>query len=390
MAGLQIATQQLESIALNVADVAQLTPGVAQLSSNVGDIGMAPDYSKNALRNQMQDQHPLLTWLLNTPLSVQMRNASRQGLAQLRKDHQANEWRLQLPYTVGTLPPTDTTGECCWVPLDITKCGADVPLRLLCLKDCDQMLDNLINNTRQAGSNDLTGAFLRPGETVLAARKRMARASMAFFTAYNMILGVTSGGTQILKPFHGLLEVLEDPSIIKIVGTNTLAAFDSIYARLQFLGGGNHVFAVHPLTYQGIASLVQPGRNGSLPEGWTKNGDSIVFHGISFIQDKIVPADVTGGVGEVWLLEGNSTGAYTGTNLAPTDNFIRHSESHTNDPDQGCASECDYYYNYGAAFNNNSNMLAVVTDVPLNAAALGSTLQGLDGLIHPTTLVPMD
>ena len=358
-----------------------------QMSSNIGDVGISVDFSQNTLRNPMQNNHPLLAWLMNTTMSTMARNSRNRGLSSIHKDENG-DWQLMLPFSVYTLPPTDTQGACCWVPFDIAKCGGLVPLHMLCLKDCENIMDSLINMNRVGGGTDLIGQFLRQGETVQAARRRMARMSMSFFTARNVILGVSNAGTDVLKPFHGLLEVMEDVSVVKILGTDPLAAFDSLYCRLQVLGAGNYAIAVHPLTYQGIAAMVQPGRFDRLPDGWTRSGDTIRFRGIQFIQDKAVPVDLTGGVGEAWILDGETTGMYLATDLSPTDNFVRHGFASTDDPAQGCASECDFYYNLGAAFNNNPNRLAVITDIPLSANCLGTSLQGLDGLITPNTLVP--
>lgn len=377
-----VSNNDLSKKALDIAEI-------IKLSSNIGDIGIATDFSKNMLRNPVQDRHPLVVWLLNTAMSARMRNANRQGLAQIHKDADTNDWVLLMPYTVGTLPPEDTSNACCWVPLDIAKCGGKVPLKLLCLKDCDSIFDYLVNESRYAGSNDLVGYFLRQGESVKDARKRMARMSMSFFTAYNIILGTSTAGTGILKPFHGLLEVMENAAVIKISGTNILGAFDSLYCRLQVLTGGNYVIAVHPLTYQGIDSAVVPGRFNSLPSGWSRNGSELRFHDMRFIQDKTIPVDLTAGTGEAWLLDGDTTGVYMATDLAPTDRFIRHGFTSTDDPSKGCASECQFYYNFGAVFNNNPNRLAMITDIPLSANCIGNALQGLDGLVKPDTLVPM-
>lgn len=384
MVQLIVSNRDLDRVAFSATEI-------KKFSSNVGDIGMAPDFSNNTLRNVMQNEFPLLTWLWNTPLSNQMRNTAGVSNGNVHKDEETGEWMLMLPYTVGTLPPQDTSGSCCWVPFDIAKCGSKAPIRMLCLKDCDDILSNLINQTRRAGGNDLTGTFQNPGETVAAAKKRMARLSMAFLSARNMILGVSTSGTDVLKPFHGLVEVLENPAVIEILGTNILGAFDELGYRLRALGmNGNHVIAVHPFTLLGIEAVVKPGLNGQLPQHWTRNGDNLAFMGISFIPDKLVPVDVTAGTGEAWVIDGASTGIYTGTSLAPSDAFIRESFEHNDKPTEGCAGECTYYYNYGSTFTNNHNQLARIVDIPLHAGVLGNTLQGLEGLIQPTTLVPMD
>lgn len=361
---------------------------VAKLASNVGDIGIAPNFSQNQLANPIQNSFPLLTWLMNTSMSTMMRNANRRGDVVIRQDN-TGRWWIVLPYLAGTLPPEDTTNLCCWIPLDIAKCGDEAPLYLLCLKDCDNIMNNFVNQIRTGGSNDLTGYFLQPGETVKEAKTRMALQSMMFYTAWTAILGTTTSETALLKPFHGLLEVMEGSGVIKIAGTNVLSAMDALRCRLQVLGGSNFVLAMNPLVYYAVEAVVQPGQNGQLPAGWTRNGNDLRFNGYRIIQDKMVPVDLATNTGEIWVLDGDTTGLYLATDLAPAVGFRRNGFASTDDPTQGCASECDFYYNLGTAFNMNPNTLAVITDVPLNSACTGATMVGLDNLITPDTLVPM-
>lgn len=379
------------SLDANAVDVNALSEFVTNLSSNIGGVGIAPDYSNNQLRNPVTDPFPLVTWLRQTALSAQIRNGASRGLAAIHQDADGN-WVLMLPYTVGTKEPTATPNACCWVPLDIAKCGDEVPIRMLCLKDCDNILPNLINAGRRAGSNDLIGYFMRPGESVRQARRRMARTSMAYFTARNMILGLTTAETGFLKPFHGLLEVMEDVTVPHFLGTDILATFARLGCRLSILGGSNYIFAANPIMINTIAEAVQPGQFNTLPTGWTKSADgSVSFMGIRFLADKSIPVDLENGTGEIWLLNGNFVGAYMGTDLTVTNNdFIREGFTSTDDPNNGCASECTYYYNYGTVFKTNPNYLAVIQDVPISANCAGEALVGIDHLITPDTLVPMD
>jgi hypothetical protein len=380
-------TQVLENNAVDISTFAQL--------SNIGEIGMAPDFSQNQLANDFQNRFPLLDWLFGTPRSTQVQRAFNNGSAQI---HRSTDKKLNivLPWEVGTTLPEDTNNECCWTPLDIQKCGSEVPLMLLCLKDCDKILENLVWSTKRFGSNDLTGYFARQGETVKEARDRMARLSMAYFTSYNIINGTSTTGTTVLKPFHGLLEVMEDKSVIKILGSNILAAFDSLGCRLSVVGGTTSaydiVFAVHPLTYLAIKEVIVPGKfNGELPANWTKDANgNVMFMGHRFIEDKTVPVDVTKGVGDVWVIDGGSTGVVMGTDLIPSESFIRRTVATTDTPSDGCATECTFYYNFGAVFNTNPNRMAVITDIPLSANCLGATLNGLDSLITPQTIVPIN
>lgn len=361
---------------------------LVQLESNVGDVGMSIDYSINSLITELQNAYPLVNWLLNTPLSRRIRSSSRQGLAQMYKDEDG-DWLLMLPFQVYTLPPQDTSGACCWVPFDIAKCAATAPLRLLCLKDCYTILDRLINENRRAGATDLTNYFLRRGESVQNARIRMARLTMAFMTARNLILGVLDAGTETLKPFHGLVQVLENEAVINIDGSNILAAFASLGCRMSVLGGSqNYVFAVHPLTYESIKFAAAPDIYNRMPANWSRNanGDTF-FMGHQFITDKSVSLDLDIGLGEVWMLNGDHVGAYLATDLMPTRSFISNEFTGNDNPDDGCATECTYYWNYGTVFSDNPNYLAVITGIPILSACTES-LAGLDNLLQPDTLVP--
>lgn len=379
-------TQVLENNAVELSTFAQL--------SNIGEIGMSPDYSQNQLANDYQDKFPLVDWLRNTERTRQIQGALNNGTVQIHRGTDGN-LNIVLPWEVGTTLPEDTTNECCWTPLELAKCGKEVPLKLLCLKDCDKILENLVWGKKRFGSNDLIGAFAKRGETVKQARERMARRSMVYFSSYNIVNGTSTTGTSVLKPFHGLLEVVEDKTVIKILGNNILAAFDSLGCRLSVTGGTNSnydiVFAVHPLTYQAINAVVVPGKfNGELPTNWSRVNGELRFMGHRFIQDKTVPVDVTKGTGDVWMLDGGSVGLVMGTTLSPSEDFIRRTVATTDTPSDGCATECTFYYNFGAVFNTNPNRLAVITDVPLNSACLGATLNGLDALITPQTIVPIN
>lgn len=361
---------------------------VEKMESNVGDVGIGHDLSNNSLNTQLMNDHPLLDWLLNTPFARALRATTTRGLGSLYKDVESGIWTLQLPYTVYTLPPVDTSGACCWVPMDVAKCAATAPIYMLCLKDCYKIMDKLMNQIRRAGGNDLTNYFMRPGESAFAARRRMAGLTMAYLTAKNVILGVTSAGTETLKPFHGLLEVMENPAVINIDGGDILAAFQNLACRMRVLDGNNqYVFATNPLTYEAINQAITPDIRGMLPANWTRSGDTIRFMGIRIITDKVMPVDLNLGLGEVWLLEGTSTGAWLATSLIPGPGFRTEQADHNDVPADGCASECYYYWNLGTVANNNPYKLAVISGIPLPANC-ADALGGLDNLINPDTLVP--
>lgn len=359
--------------------------------SNVGTVGIGTDYSDNSPANPFQNVFPLVSWLMATPASRKMQNAMNRGAWSLSKKEDG-KFYIQLPFTYGTTEPKSTQGECCWVPLDLAKCGSNAPLALLCLKSCEPIMDNLVNETRKIKSNDMVCYFQREGETIKEAQKRMDLISMAYFTAINVILGTMATGTATLKPFHGLLEVMEDKAVIKIAGANVLSAFDSVGLRLAALGDGDYKFACHPLVLEGIKSVIVPGKfNGEYPDGWTKseNGE-ITFKGHGFVADKLVPCDITAGTGDVWVLEGNTVGLVMGTTFQPSEKFQRHTFGATDNPSEGCGTHCDYYYNFGCAFGTDANRLMVIQGIPMSAATLGDALNGLDLVLKPTTIVPIN
>ena len=363
---------------------------VSKYSSNIGFIGMDPHFENNQLANESQNEFPLVDWLMNTAMSRRARAEKNAGTWRIL-DGEDGKLYYQLPWTVGTTLPEDTTGECCWVPMELQKCGDKAPLNLLCLKYCEDLLRKLISDTTRFGSHDLIAPPLtREGQTINEAIENMNLMSMAWFTARNIILGTSTTGTATLKPFHGLMEVLEDPAVVKTVGANVLGAFESLGCRIANMGSGDFVFAVHPLVYEGISKEIVKGQFGEYPAGWNKtDAGNITFKGIGFIQDKLVPVDVTEGTGEVWLLDGQTVGVIMGTTLRPAEDFRREVFDANNKPESGCATECKYYYNYGTVFGTNADKLMVISGVPISSSCLGDALDGLDYMIKPQTLVPM-
>lgn len=376
--------------AINNSDLNRASSDLNVVTStlqNIGEIGRVPDFRNAMPRSPLQMQFPLYDWLRQTEFSRIMNTNP-----QIIRDPDTRELVLVLPYSYGTALPEDTTGKCCWVPFDLMKCGGKIPLRLLCLKDCEPILDQLVHARQGFGANDFAPSpFVEAGDTVASARRRMARYSMAFFTIRNVILGTTTTSTDVLKPFAGLLQVMENPAVIKIVGTNPLAAFDALSCRLSVLGtnSGEIVFALHPLVYQGIAKLIVRGKTNEYPNGWDVDvAGNIRFMTHRFIQDKLVPLDMESGTGDVWMLNSSAVGVHMGTTPQPEDSFIRTLFASTDTPADGCANECEFYYNYGAVASNNYNYLAVITRVPIGANCLGDSLFGLDALINPQTPIP--
>jgi len=338
-------------------------------------------------KTEIQNQNQLYNWLLNTSLSRRVRGMinSNDGMCILHKDATSGEYVIEIPQTFWSELPVSTANECCWQPFDFAKCGTNVPVKRLCLKDCISIDDEILGGVLRV--NAAYRPYASRGEKFNTIRKRIAKVSMAYLTAYNVILGTDNNTTDILKPFHGLLQIMANPAIAKLDGTDILSAFDSLYCRLILLGNTDVVIAVHPVIYSSILSVIRVGQYGDLPLGWTRNGDDIRFHGIRFIQDKRVPLDTAAGTGEAWVLSGDAVGLWMVTDLMPADRFIKESGHKEESLQDGCGSECTFYYNYGAAFNNNANKLALITNIPVSAYCAKS-ISDLDAVVNPKTLIP--
>lgn len=337
------------------------------------------------VRTALQTRHPLYAWLVGTELSRRVRNDvnGANGNCFLQKDEDG--YLIKVPGTFWSLEPTDTSEECCWVPLDFAKCSGNVPVRRLCLKDCDSVDDELMGRFLRVGSN--YGGVARKGETYAETKKRIARLSMAYLTVKNIMFGRIGQTTAVLKEFHGLFDVMSNAAVVSIAGTNVLSAFDSLWCRLSLLGSTNGmVFGLNEIVYNSLLDSVVPGQFGELPGGWTRNGDELRFHNIPFIRDE-VPVDLEAGTGEIWLLTSDAVGVWLATDLMPRDAFIKESGHQEGTLANGCGSACTYYYNYGAVFNNNANRIAKIVDVPISASCMATT-GDLGAIIMPNTLIP--
>ena len=257
----------LESVAVDRKDLATNIADVAQ--DCIGDLDIA---------SEIQNRFPVVSRLLATRMSREMRNRASAGLINTHKATigEATKWVLEIPRTIYTTEPTSTANECCWVPFDFDKCGENVPLNLLCLKDCESIEDSIMNNIVRFGARDAVPGIASAGDRLGDVKLRVDRLSMAFFTAKNILLGIDNTYTATLKPFHGVLSVLENPAVSHINGTNILEAFDLLGCRLAVVGGSQW-FAVHPMIYAAIDAAVYPDERGNLPAGWSK------ANGLSFM-----------------------------------------------------------------------------------------------------------
>lgn len=377
---------------INVSNAAleQAAVDVKQLASNFADIAAGCDCSLDGatLASQMALRFPMVDWGLNTAMARTARNAStgadgRLNLNFFSKDANG-KWNMKVPGNVWTLPQTSPDTECCWEPFDFDKCCGEVPLNLLCLKDCDSMADIMMYDTLRITRGEAVRGISNVGERVSTVNRRIADLSFAFYLNYTASLGMDGVYTDILKPFHGVLDVMNNPAIMTIAATSILTAFEELDCYM-FAGemSGDYRFFMHPLILRSVERAVRPNQSGELPTGWSRSGGALRFNGIPLVGDKTIPMDPVTGYGEIWLLEGNSFGIFLVRDLY---NPYRR-ESGLDTSIDNCGTECRYEYNMGAAFNNNSDKLAKIINVPIDRVCMG-VIGGMDSLLRPKTLIP--
>lgn len=356
-----------------------------KLASNfidiISDCESLEDFS---LRNELQRYSELATWLLNTSFARLMRRRSTDPQMLVKSDKEGVEWEMKVPGTVWTLEPANNGADCCWTIPDFAKCSGDVPLDFVCLKDCDKIFDYMVMDRLRINQKSRLEGFAREGETINQVENRIRHLWMAFYTLHTMILGTRATSDNITKPFHGLLEVMQNDAIISMSGANILGAFDSLGCRLDVLGGDGWVFALHPLIMNALRAVVVADERGNYPNGWSRSGDTLRFKGHGFIEDKLVPIDMENLTGDIWVLDGSAVGAFLGYNIG--DEMEIRNDFTEQTKEEGCAQLCTYLYNFGTVASNNANRLMVISNVPVSSAC--TEIADLASLIVPTTLVP--
>ena len=370
--------QMLDARAVSPDDLVKLSTNFIDIISDCEGID---DFT---VRNALEDYYPLVNWLLNTPFARTMRARSTDPQKFHKSATEGVEWEMDIPGTVYTLEPQNNAEDCCWTMPDFAKCAGNVPLYMACLKDCDKIFDQMIMERLRINERTDLAGIARTGESVDTVNERLRKVWFAFYLAHTAVLGTSATSDNITKPFHGLLEVLQNPAVISVSGTNPLAAFDSVGCRLDVLGIESGVFALNPLIYGTLLRTIVPNENGLYPADWTRNGDELRFKGIGFLRDKLVPVDMEAGTGDIWFIDGGSTGLFFGYNL--NDPYEIRNDYTEQTLANGCGQVCTYLYNFGTVANNNANRLMVISDVPVSSAC--TEIADLAALINPTTLIP--
>ena len=72
---------------------------VSKYSSNIGFIGMNPNFENNQLANALQNEFPLVDWLMNTAMSRRANSEKNAGTWRIL-DGEDGKLYYQLPWTV--------------------------------------------------------------------------------------------------------------------------------------------------------------------------------------------------------------------------------------------------------------------------------------------------
>lgn len=371
---------------MNLGETRGVTPQeMMKLSTNFIDIiSDCEGLDDFTVRNALEDRYPLVAWLLNTPFARLLRSRSTDPQKFHRSADENVEWEMEVPGTIWTLEPSNEGTDCCWTMPDFAKCSSVVPMYMLCLKDCDKIFDQMIMERLRINERTDLAGIARSGDTLDEVNHRLRIMWFAFYLAHTAIHGTSTTSDNITKPFHGLLEVLQNDAVISISGANVLAAFASMGCRLDVLGGSDYIFATNPLIYRSLLNVIVADDAGRYPAGWTRSGDTIRFHGIGFLQDKLVPVDMAAGTGDIWLLSGDAVGLFFGYNLNSP--YTIRNDFTEQTLENGCGQVCTYLYNFGTVASNNANRLMIVSDVPISSAC--TEIADLAALINPTTLIP--
>lgn len=369
----------------NINALAKHAVDMQALASNFVDIiSDCESLDTFSLRNALQDRYPLAVWLMGTRFSSVLRGAEEDPQRFHHGTGEEAQWVMEVPGTVYTLAPVNSGEDCCWTIPDFAKCAGSVPMAFVCLKDCDNIFDSLVFNKLRINRKAALERFANEGETIADVENRIRHLWMAFYTMHTVILGTMATSDNIVKPFHGLLEVMQNDAVISIVGANILAAFDSIACRLAVLGGSDWAFAVNPLIYRSIKEAVKPDERGNLPSGWAYDADGkLTFEGVGFIEDTLVPVDMEEMTGDIWLIDGEATGLYLAYDLG---NEAERNTFAEETLDDGCGTDCHFLYNFGTVANNNANRVMVISGVPVSDAC--TEIADLAELINPGTLIP--
>lgn len=358
-----------------------------------GPIGLSRDFSKA--------QPSLGDFRLTSPMvSALLESIGNSSIGDFQKDPTTGKWKV-VGYTWGTSDPDDGEG-CCFVPFELQACKDEAEVYFLCLKDCETVLDKMMNKALGFKGTDLLNYFQRAGMTYDESLKFMAWYSFAYRTQRVIAQGLTNlSGVPGLRPFHGVAEVMSHPAVTPLRGTDILGGFAQAGCVIDVLNAGgstNYAIFVHPLGFAAIDEVVTEGRNGKLPSGWSRGsfgtfqGQAITlqYKGIPVVKDPYVPKDLeTNNTFEAWIIDLSTTRAsMVHQDLMIPESAIRTSE--TLDPDDNCTMVvCDMYENAGVVHSSNYARNILIADMPLGSNCSAGVFTRIQNAIDGAVPFPM-
>lgn len=303
-------------------------------------------------------------------------------------------------YRWNTTTPTDNGTDCCFIPQELNACQVEgTGVDYLCLQDCEDRLDYLMNLKGGYESNDLTNYFERLGWNYEQARDFLARCSFAFYTIRTAMISDPTATGNGLRPFNSLAYLMSNAQVIAFNGANPLVAFKMLARRLMFIreygstetNQTSYFFALHPLTLAGLSDHVKKDKFGNYPDGWVVGADGMVtsYNGIPFVTSLYIPVDdKTSSTGTIYVIDSSTTEIVLNYPALVPDQAVRDLPEVIAAGANGCEYQCKKYENFGTGLSLDYNRLMVITGVPLSLLDMGMTLQGFDEIITPTTMFP--
>lgn len=363
-----------------------------QNSSASLPFGLGRDYSKT--------KPSLGDFRLTSPMVASMlEGISTSTIGEFRKDPTTGKWKV-VGYTWGTTDPDDGEG-CCFVPFELQACKDEAEVYFLCLKDCETVLDKMMNEELSYKGTDLLNYFQKLGMTYDESLKFMAWYSFAFRTQRTIAQGLTNlSGVPGLRPFHGIAEVMSHKAVTPLKGTDIIGGFAQAGCVLDVLNAGgssNYAIFVHPLGYAAIDEVITEGRNGKLPAGWARRSGSfagqsteLYFKGIPVVKDPYVPKDLENtNTFEAYIIDTSTTRvSMKHPELMIPESAIRTGQ--TLDPDDNCTMViCDIYENAGVAHSSNYARNILIADMPLGANCSAGVFSRVQNALDGTVPFPM-
>lgn len=305
------------------------------------------------------------------------------------------DWIIE-SITWGTVAPdfaNDNSDSCCFTEkFSMTATGDAEVFKYLCFKDCETRLDRLMKDKVTFKQGDLINIFQRLGMSYAEAEQFMAWYTFAFIVQRHIVQGMVNFSGNGLRPFAGVAEMMAHPGVTPIdAGGSVVGAFRQVACYVDVLDNqsANYKIYVHPLTLRGILAEIVPGKDGQLPQGWSRNGNTVTFMGIPFGTSYHLPFDLeTTMTGEAYVIDLARVEALTEYDLFVPQSSIR--TTTTEDPSlPGCEVICDKYENFGLVYTNSYISHLLVANIPLEQTCPAVVFERIQGLLTGLNPFPM-